>query len=124
MLWAPSGADHVPGADDPDAIAVTDQGLGAVVGHVDSQDLAPELHLGAERAGVGEQDRLGVVLRRAERGRRAQQRGLLLRRQAEGDGLAPVDVGQGLGDESQPLHVRIAPSPDLVLEPPRAQQLH
>ena len=48
------GADHVSRAHSTDAIAVSDQGLGAVVGNVDSQDLAAELHLGPERAGVGE----------------------------------------------------------------------
>jgi len=118
------GADHVPRAYDPDAIAVPHQALGAVVGYVDSQDLAAELHLGPERAGVAEQDRLGVVLRRAEGRRGAQHGGLLLRRQAEGHRLAPVGAGQGLGDEAQPLDVGNAAGADLVLQPPGAQQLH
>ena len=116
----PVGADHVPRAHTPDAIAVPDQGLGAVIGNVDSQDLAAELRLGPERAGVTEVNRLGVVLRRAEGRRGAQHAGLLLRRQAEAHDLAPGRRRPGSRLRAKPLHVRKAASPDPLLEPTSA----
>ena len=65
-----------------------------------------------------------MVLGHAEGRRGAEHAGLLLRRQAEGHYLAAVGVGQGLAHEPKPLHIRKAAGAELLLEPPRAQQLH
>ena len=103
---------------------VAERGLDAVAQVLDADHLGVEVHVrAAERPQVLQQHGLEVVLGHARRGRRAQDGGLLARRQADRPGRAPGRRRQRARLPSAPLDVDPARA-DGVLEAPEPEQLH
>jgi AcrR family transcriptional regulator len=89
---------------------------------LDLDDLGADLHAtGGQRAEVLEQHRLEVVLRGAGRGRGTDDCALCARRQTQRDRAARRH--ERLADPAHPFDVEAARA-DLLLESPRAQELH
>jgi hypothetical protein len=118
--------DEVAGVDGPDL-------AGRDVAQADLDAVGPVLHAhhlgievnarGAQRAQVLQQHRLEVVLGHAGRGRRAEDRGLLARRHADGPHRTRGHGRQRLRLPSAPLDVDATGS-DGVLHSPGAHELH
>jgi hypothetical protein len=120
------GADDVAGADGADVAArdVAERDLGALGQVLDADHLGAEPNLRAtERAQVLQQYGLEVVLGHAGGSGRAEEGGLLARRDADRPHRPLSHRRQGVRLPSSPLDVDGARE-DGVLEAPRADQLH